>query len=130
MTLDTGPNSAAWTILVRSIPEIGDGAIQFTTVRKTVNGREGSFSGMQSLRAFAKNEAPEAAMLAAERIAKELLPAAHLRCSDMDATLDEARINLEQLQRELAEEIKRVRREKAKREEAGRKKQLTIEIEG
>jgi hypothetical protein len=131
LTLDTGANSAAWTILVRAIPEIGNGEIQFTSVRKTVNGREGSYSGMQVLRAFAKDEAPEAAKLAAEGIAKELLPAAHHRCSDdLDATLEEARIRLEQLRNELTEEIERVRREKAQREKASSQKRLTIEVEG
>jgi hypothetical protein len=130
LALDTGENSAAWTILVRAIPEIGNGAIQFTTVRKTVDGREGSFSGMQSLRAFAKSEAPEAARLAAEGVARELLPAAHRRCDEIDATLEETRIALEQLRSELTAEIERVRREKAEREKAGYLKQLEIEVEG
>jgi len=130
LALDTGANSAAWTILVRAVPEIGNGAIQFTSVRKTVSGHEGSFSGVQSLRAFAKDDAPEAARLAAEGIAKELLPAAQRRCGDLDATLEEARVRLEQLRSELTEEIERVRREKARREEASRKKQLKIEVEG
>ena len=65
LTLDTGSNSVAWTIVVRAVPEIGDGAIQFTTLNKTVDGREGSFSGMQSLRSFDKAEASEAAWIAA-----------------------------------------------------------------
>jgi len=130
LTLDTGPNSTAWTILVRATPEIGNGAIQFTSVEKTVNGRAGSFSGVQSLRAFAKNQAPEAARLAAEGIAKDLLPAAYRRCGDIDASLEEARVRVERLRDELAKEIQRVRREKARREEATRHKQLEIEVEG
>ena len=130
LTLDTGPNSAAWTILVRAVAEIGDGAIQFTTVRKTVDGREGAFSGMQSLRAFAKTEAPEAARLAAEGVARELLPAANRRCGDIDTAFDETRIALEQLRNELTEEIERVRRENDEREKAGPLKQLMIEVEG
>jgi hypothetical protein len=131
LTLDTGANSAAWTILARATPEIGNGAIQFTTVRKTVNGREGSFSGMQLLRAFDKDQAPEAARLAAEGIAKELLPAAHRRCGDIGATLEQARIRLEQLRNELMEEIERVRREKNEWKKAGGPlKQLQIEVEG
>jgi hypothetical protein len=131
LTLDTGANSAAWTILVRATPEIGNGAIQFTSVRKTVGGREGSFSGMQLLRAFHKDQAPEAARLVAEGIAKELLPAAHRRCGDIGATLEEARIRLEQLRNELTAEIERVRREKDEWKEAGGPlKQLQIEVEG
>jgi len=130
LAMDTGPNSAVWTILVRAVPEIGDGAIQFTTVRRAVNGREGAFSGMQSLRAFSKDEAPDAALLTAAGIATELLPAAHRRCTDIDGSLTEAGIRLEQLQKELTEEILRVRRERANREKAGRKKQLQIEVEG
>ena len=130
LALDTGANSVAWTILVRAVPEIGNGEIQFTSVRKIVSGREGSFSGMQSLRAFSNDEAPEAARLAAEGIARELLPAAHRRCSDIDATLEEASMRLEQIRGELAEEIERVRREKARREEASHRKQLKIEVEG
>jgi hypothetical protein len=130
LTLDTGANSAAWTILVRATPEIGNGAIQFTTVRKTVDGREGSFSGMQSLRAFTKDQAPEVARLAAAGIAEELLPAAHRRCGDIGATLEAARIRLEELRNELTEEIERVRREKTRHENAGPVKQLNIEVEG
>jgi len=131
LTLDTGANSAAWTILVRATPEIGNGAIQFTAVRKTVDGREGSFSGMQLLRAFHKDQAPEAARLVAEGIAKELLPAAHRRCGDIGATLEEARIRLEQLRNELTAEIERVRREKDEWKKAdGPLKQLQIEVEG
>jgi hypothetical protein len=132
LTLDTGADSAAWTILVRAVPEIGDGAIQFTNIRKTVNGREEAFSGMQSLRSFAKDEAPIAAALAAERIAEELLPAAQRRCGDIDATLEEAQMRLEQLRNELTEEIERVRMEKdqRERERAGGQKLLKIEVEG
>ncbi len=130
LMLNTGANSAAWTILVRAVPEIGNGLIQFTSVRKTVDGREGSFSGMQSLRAFAKDEAPEAARLAAEGIAKELLPAAHRRCSDIGATIEQTRMRLEQLRNELTEEIERVRRENDEREKAGPLKQLMIEVDG
>jgi hypothetical protein len=132
LAMDTGPHTAVWTILVRAVPEIGDGAIQFTTVRRSVNGREGAFSGMQSLRAFSKNEAPDAALLAAAGIATELLPAAHRRCSDsdVDGALTEAGIRLDQLQKELTEEIQRVRRERANREKASREKQLRIEVEG
>jgi hypothetical protein len=130
LTLDAGANLAAWTILVRATPEIGNGAIQFTTVRKTVDGREGSYSGTQSLRVFYKDQAPEAAKLAAEGIAKDLLPAAHRRCGDIGATLEAARIRLEQLRSELTEEIERVRREKARHENAGPVKQLNIEVEG
>jgi len=130
LMLNTGANSAAWTIRVRAVPEIGNGLIQFTSVRKTVDGREGSFSGMQSLRAFAKDEAPEAARLAAEGIAKELLPAAHRRCNDIDGTLKRARTPLELLRSELVNEIESVRRERARREEARDYKQLQIEVEG
>jgi hypothetical protein len=134
LAMETGPNTAVWTILVRAVPEIGDGAIQFTTVRRAVNGREGAFSGMQSLRAFSKAEAPEAAMLAAAGIATELLPAAYHRCAHIDSNVDsalaEAGIRLEELQKELAEEIVRVRREKVEREKASRQKQLAIEVEG
>ena len=130
LALDTGADSVAWTILVRAVPEIGGGEIQFTSVRKTVSGREGSFSGMQSLRAFSKDEAPEAARLAAEGIARELLPAARHRCNDPDSTLEEARIRLEQLRGELAEEIERVRGQQARRKEDNRQKQLEIEVEG
>ncbi len=132
LMLDTGVNSAAWTILVRAVPEIGNGGIRFTSVRKTVNGREGSFSGMQSLRAFAKTEAPKAARLAAEGIAKELLPAAHRRCSDIGATIEQTRMRLEQLRNELTEEIERVRRARIERvrERDGRSKELEIEVEG
>ena len=137
LTVDTSTHSAAWTILVRAVPEIGDGAIQFTSVRKSVDGMEGSFSGMQSLRAFSKHQAPKAAELAAEGIAKELLPAAYRRCADIDATLEEtrarleeARARLEQLRSELAEEIKRVRRQQDSRDKTDRLKRLTIEAEG
>jgi hypothetical protein len=130
LAMDTSPDSAVWTILVRAVPEIGNGAIQFTTVRRAVEGREGAFSGMQSLRAFSKSAAPEAAMLAAAGIATELLPAAHDRCSDVDGSLKEAGIRLEQLQKELAKEIHRVRRERAAREKSGPQKQLEIEVEG
>jgi hypothetical protein len=131
LALDTGANSAAWTILLRAVPEIGNGSIQFTSVRKTVSGREGSFSGVQSLRAFSKAEAPEAARLAAEGIARELLPTAHGRCDDYDATVEEARVRLlEQLRSELTEEIERVQRVRARREAASREKHLTIEVEG
>jgi hypothetical protein len=129
LTLDTGANSAAWTILVRAIPEIGGGEIQFTTVQKTVNGREGSFSGMQLLRAFAKHEAPEAARLAAKGIAKDLLPAAHRRCSDANFAFEETWGRLEKLRNELTQEIERVRRENDDRERAGSVKQLEIEVE-
>jgi hypothetical protein len=130
LAMETGPDSAVWTILVRAVPEIGGGSIQFTTVRRDINGREGAFSGMQSLRSFAKSQAPEAAMLAAAGIATELLPAAYHRCTDIDGTLAEAGMRLEELQKELAEEILRVRREKAEREKAGRGKLLEIEVEG
>jgi len=130
LALDTGTNSVAWTILVRATAEIGNGAIQFTSARKTVDGREGSFSGMQSLRAFDKDQAPEAARLAAEGIAEGLLPAAHRRCDDIGATLEAAQIRLEQLRNELTEEIERVRREKTRRKNAGHQKQLKIEVEG
>jgi hypothetical protein len=130
LTVDTNSYSAAWTILVRAVPEIGDGAIQFTTVRKTVDGREGAFSGMQSLRAFAKHEAPKAAELAAEGIAKELLPAAYRRCADIDATLEQTRVRLEQLRSELTAEIERVRQHQDSRENTGRMKHLMIEVEG
>ena len=130
LTVDTNAYSAAWTILVRAVPEIGDGAIRFMSVRKTVDGREGSFSGMQSLRAFAKHQAPEAAELAAEGIAKELLPAAYRRCADIDATLEETRVRLEQLRSELTDEIERVRRQQGSRENTGRLKDLKIEVEG
>jgi hypothetical protein len=130
LALDTGANSAAWTVVVRAVPEIGGGEIQFTSVQKTVSGREGSFSGIQSLRAFSKDEAPEAARLAAEGVARELLPAANRRCNDIDIALEEEQMRLEQLRSELAEEIQRVRRQKAQREEASRHKQLEIEVEG
>lgn len=130
LTVDTNSYSAAWTILVRAVPEIGDGEIQFTTVRKTVDGREGAFSGMQSLRAFAKHEAPKAAELAAEGIAKELLPAAYRRCADIDATLEQTRVRLEQLRSELTAEIERVRQQQDSRENTGRLKHLKIEVEG
>ena len=85
---------------------------------------------MQSLRAFSKSEAPEAALLAAAGIATELLPAAHRRCSDIDGTLMEAGNRLEELQKELTDEILRVRQQRAEREKAGRQKQLAIEVEG
>jgi hypothetical protein len=130
LAMETGPDSAVWTILVRAVPEIGDGSIQFTTVRRAVNGREGAYSGMQSLRAFSKSEAPEAALLAAAGIATELLPAAHRRCSDIDGALMEAGNRLEELQKELTDEILRVRQQRAEREKAGRQKQLAIEVEG
>jgi hypothetical protein len=130
LAMETGPDSAVWTILVRAVPEIGDGSIQFTTVRRAFNGREGAFSGMQSLRAFSKSEAPEAALLAAAGIATELLPAAHRRCSDIDGTLMEAGNQLEELQKELTDEILRVRQQRAERKKAGRQKQLAIEVEG
>jgi hypothetical protein len=129
LALDTGANSAAWTVVVRAVPEIGNGGIQFTSIQKTVSGRAGSFSGMQSLRAFSKDEAPEVARLAAEGVARELLPAAHRRCNDIDVALEEERMRLEQLRGELAEEIDRVRRVKTQREEASRRKQLQIEVE-
>jgi hypothetical protein len=130
LAMETGPDTAVWTILVRAVPEIGNGEIQFTTVRRAVNGREGAFSGMQSLRAFSKTEAPEAALLAAAGIATELLPAAHHRCSDIDGSLTEAGIRLDELQKELSDEILRVRQQKSEREKAGRQKQLDIEVEG
>jgi hypothetical protein len=131
LALETGPDTAAWTIIVRAVPEIGAGEIQFTTIQKALDGQEGSFSGMQSLRSFDKNESQEAARLAASGIAKELLPAANRRCDDIDAALEEARVRLEKLRSELTEEIKQVRREKAqRREEASRRKQLVIEVEG
>jgi len=131
LTLDMGSNTVAWTIVVRAIPEIGNGEIRFTTVDKTVDGQVGSFSGMQSLHSFDKNEASEAAWLAASAIAEELLPAANRRCDDMYATLEEAQMRLEQLRNELTKEIERVRSEKSqRREEARRRKQLLIEVEG
>jgi hypothetical protein len=131
LMLDTGSNSVAWTIVVRAVPEIGDGAIQFTTLNKNVDGRVGSFSGMQSLRSFDKAEASEVAWIAASAVAQELLPAANRRCDDLDAELEEAQMVLEQLRKELTEEIERVRSEKTQhREEARRKKQLVIEVEG
>jgi len=131
LTLDTGSNSMAWTIVVRAVPEIGGGEIRFTTVDKTVDGRVGSFSGMQSLHSFDKDEASEAASIAASTIAKELLPAANRRCDDMYATLEEAQMRLEQLRNELTKEIERVRSEKSqRREEVRRRKQLLIEVEG
>jgi hypothetical protein len=131
LTLDTGSSSVAWTIVVRAVPEIGDGAIQFTTLNKTVDGKVGSFSGMQSLRSFDKAEAPEVAWIAASTVVKELLPAANRRCDDIDAELEEAQVRLEQLRNELTEEIERVRSEKTqRREEARRRKQLVIEVEG
>jgi hypothetical protein len=130
LALDTGANSAAWTVVVRAVPEIGNGGIQFTSVQKTVSGRAGLFSGMQSLRAFSKDEAPEVARLAAEGVARELLPAANRRCNDIDVALEEERLRLEQLRSELTEEIERVRRVKTQREEASRGKQLQIEVEG
>jgi tryptophanyl-tRNA synthetase len=131
LTLNTGSNSVAWTIVVRAVPEIGDGAIQFTTLNKAVDGKVGSFSGMQSLRSFDKAEAPEVAWTAASAIAQELLPAANRRCDDIDAELEEAQVVLEQLRKELTKEIERVRNEKTqRREEARRRKQLVIEVEG
>jgi hypothetical protein len=130
LALETDSNSTAWTVVVRAEPEIGNGGIQFTSVQKTVSGHEGSFSGMQSLRVFSNDDAPEVARLAAEGIARDLLPAAHRRCDDIDTALEEARMRLEQLRRELAEEIQQVRREKARRNEASRQKQLEIEVEG
>ena len=131
LTLDTSSNSVAWTIVVRAVPEIGDGAIQFTTLNKTVDGRARSFSGMQSLRSFDKAEAPEVVWVAASAIAQELLPAANRRCDDIDAELEEAQVVLEQLRKELTKEIERVRNEKTqRREEARRRKQLVIEVEG
>jgi hypothetical protein len=131
LALDTGANSVAWTILLRAVPEIGNGSIRFTSVQKTVSGREGSFSGVQSLRAFSKAEAPEAARLAAEGIARELLPTAHGRFDDYDATVEATRVRrLEQLRSELTEEIERVQRLRARREETNREKRLEIEVEG
>jgi hypothetical protein len=130
LTLELSEDSMAWTILVRSVPEIGSGTIQFTTVHKTVDGREGSFSGMHSLRAFAKDEAPEVARLAAGRIATELLPAANRRCNNRDAAFEEAQMLLEQLRNELTKEIEQVRRAKTRRQETGGQKQLEIEVEG
>ena len=130
MAFDTGADPAAWTVLVRAVPEIGRGEIQFTSVRKTVSGQEGSFSGMQLLRVFSKAEAPEVARLAAEGIARELLPAAHRRCNDIDGTLQNARTPLELLRSELVDEIESVRRAKARRQDAGDYKQLQIEVEG
>jgi hypothetical protein len=131
LTLDTGSNSVAWTVVVRAVPEIGDGSIQFTALNKTVDGKVGSFSGMQSLRSFDKAEAPEVAWVAASAVAQELLPAANRRCDDIDAELKEAQVVLEQLRKELTKEIERVRNEKSqRREEAHRSKQLVIEVEG
>lgn len=130
LAFDTGADPAAWTVLVRAVPEIGRGEIQFTSVRKTVSGQEGSFSGMQLLRVFSKAEAPEVARLAAEGIARELLPAAHRRCNDIDGTLQNARTPLELLRSELVDEIESVRRAKARRQDAGDYKQLQIEVEG
>jgi len=126
----TDVDPAAWTVLVRAVPEIGRGEIQFTSVQKTVSGREGSFTGMQLLRVFSKAEAPEVARLAAEGIARELLPAAHRRCNDIDGTLERARTPLELLRSKLVDEIESVRRAKARREEAGDYRQLQIEVEG
>jgi hypothetical protein len=130
LAFDAGVDPAAWTVLVRAVPEIGRGEIEFTSVRKTVSGREGSFTGMQLLRVFSKAEAPEVARLAAEGIARELLPAAHRRCNVSDGTLDGVRTPLEQLRSELVDEIESARRKKARREEAGDYKQLQIEVEG
>lgn len=132
LALEMGSNTLAWTIVVRAVPEIGNGEIQFTTVDKTVDGRVSSFSGMQSLHSFDKNEASEAAWLAASAIAEELLPAANRRCDDVYAALEEAQMRLEQLRNELTKEIERVRSEKSQRrsEEARRRKQLLIEVEG
>jgi hypothetical protein len=131
LALETGSNSMAWTVLVRAVPEIGNGAIQFTTLNKDVDGKVAAFSGMQSLRSFDKVEATEVASIAASAIARELLPAANRRCDDIDAELEKAQVALEQLRRELTEEIERVRNEKSqRREEARRSKQLVIEVEG
>jgi hypothetical protein len=130
LALDTGENSTAWTILVRAVPEIGNGGIQFTSVEKVVSGRSGSFSGMQSLRSFTDDQAPEAARLAAEGVARELLPAAQRRCDDVDAELEATRKHLEELRRQLADEMEQVRREKARRKAESRHKQLDIEVEG
>ncbi len=132
LTLEMGSNTVAWTIVVRAVPEIGNGEIQFTTVDKDVDGTVASFSGMQSLHSFDKNEAAEAAWMAASAIAEELLPAANRRCDDVYATLEEAQMRLEQLRNELTKEIERVRSEKSQRrsEEALRRKQLLIEVEG
>jgi hypothetical protein len=130
LAFDTGTDPVAWTVLVRAVPEIGRGEIEFTSVRKTVSGREGSFTGMQLLRVFSKAEAPEVARLAAEGIARELLPAAHRRCDELDGTVKRARTPLELLRSELVDEIESVRREKARREEARDYKQLQIEVEG
>jgi hypothetical protein len=86
---------------------------------------------MQSLRSFDKAEAPEVVWVAASAIAQELLPAANRRCDDIDAELEEAQVVLEQLRKELTKEIERVRNEKTqRREEARRRKQLVIEVEG
>jgi ABC-type Zn uptake system ZnuABC Zn-binding protein ZnuA len=85
---------------------------------------------MHSLRVFSKDEAPKIAKLAAEGIARELLPAAHRRCDEFDAELEVTRAHLEQLRRDLAEEIEQVRREKARRNEASRQKHLDLEVEG
>jgi len=130
LALETGEDSTAWTVLVRAVPEIGSGGIQFTSVEKVVSGHAGSFSGMQSLRSFANDQAPEAARLAAEGVARELLPAAHRRCDDIDAELEATRMHLEELRRQLANEMEQVRREKARRKAASRQKQLEIEVEG
>lgn len=132
LALEMSSNTVAWTIVVRAVPEIGNGEIRFTTVDKDVDGTVSSFSGMQSLHSFDKNEASEAAWLAASAIAEELLPAANRRCDDVYATLEEAQMRLEQLRNELTKEIERVRSEKSQRrsEETLRRKQLLIEVEG
>ncbi|MBW2494071.1 MAG: hypothetical protein JRE43_04910 [Deltaproteobacteria bacterium] len=129
LALNTSEDFAAWTLLVRATPEIGAGEIHFTTVEKTVNGLEGSFSGMQLLRLFAKHEAPEVARLAAQEVAKNLLPAAHRRCGDANLAFEETWGHLEKLRNELAQEIERVKRENHDRERARAVKRLEIEVE-
>ena len=126
LALDTGAKSA-WTTVVRAVPEIRGGGIQFTTTYKKVDGKNVPFFGVHSLRLFRTRDAPEAAMEIADGIAQRLLPAVHQRCDEaVLAANREAEAELERVRSELTEEIARVRRDRAR---STRLKGLELEVE-
>jgi hypothetical protein len=126
LALDDGYQSA-WTTVVRAVPEIRGGGIQFTTTYENVDGKIVPFFGMQSLRLFRSKEAPEAATQIADRIAQRLLPAAYQRCDEaVLAANREAEAELERVRSELTEEIERFRQD---REGGTRLKRLQLQVD-
>lgn len=126
LALDDGLR-AAWTTVVRAVPEIRGGGIEFTTAYEEVAGEDVPFHGMQSLRLFRRKDAPEAANRLAIGIARKLLPAAYQRCEEaVLAAQRKAERELESVRGELAEEMERVRRS---REGNARMKGLQLAVD-